>query len=1106
MGEGNGGTDRVNNVLWIVEQLLDEVRANNPDRRLLERFARDRDEGAFAELVRRHGPMVLGVCRRVLGNDADADDAFQATFLVLARKAASVGDPDQLSQWLHGVAYNASRKLRQGNARRAAREHAAAVPAEVPEPDPVLAGEWLAVLDEELTRLPTHYRAVVVLCDLEGRTRREAASELGWPEGTVAGRLARARERLADLLRARGYAPAVGVTLAAQVLPSATVAAVARAVAVHGIAGAVGAGISPRAELTARGVIQPMFAKKLQTVAAGLCVGLALLAAAGGIHSANAQPGLRRPDSFEKPRMPDRPKPAEDKVLSVIPLKKLDARPTADTLLELLPKSVTVAAARDENALLVYATARGTDDVRLVLRTLGEGTPTGRGLGSPPDERPEGGGATSAPLTPSERVQLTLHELSELKRDLTKWKGKALTGYVLDHPLARIGRAEDALGPVLLAGKVATGEGTAPRIPRVALAMDELAVLKQEMNAQKGKKLEGDVSARLLGRIDATEKLLDPALAAGAPGTGSPGPSGFRGGSGAARLQEREKAAMAAMAGTWELHKTVVDGKEQENAFEYRRWHFAGRAVRSEYKTRGGQEHTSDLTVTVNPTTDPPEMNVHDKGTLLLAIYRQDGDRLTIAILGRSEVERPRGFDPKDKRVPDVPLIVWELRRQSNGTPRGGSAPPGAIPEGGASAVKNVEHTGTLTGVVLTQSATDETWRVESAAVRVKDQVFQLDVSESLAARQELIRLYGGDPFRSTAVADPQVTVKGRLEHRLATTLKKGEREAALVPVIVVESLRVNTRPLGIPGGGPGGLPPGGMPGGGAPGATGAPPGAMPPGGGAGIGTPARPRTKEERERDQADEATVAELVKSLGGSVQRDERLPGKAVVRVHLYRGKVTDDDLKTLGAFKNLRELELMDTAVTDAGMRHVAGMANLQALNIQGTKVTDEGLKHLRPLNKLADLDLTHTAVADAGAKHLLNHPGLTHLYLWGTKVTDVGVKDLVKLTALEVLELGNPKVTDAGVKELVALKGLTQLGLRNTGVTDKGMKSLAPLVRLSRLDLHDTALTDAGLKDLAALPALSDLRIVGCKVSDGGVAAFQKAKPGCHVEAEMPRKE
>jgi RNA polymerase sigma factor (sigma-70 family) len=176
------------------------------DGRLLERFVRTGDGAAFAAVVRRHGPMVLGVCRRVLGNDQDAEDAFQATFLVLARKAGSLSRPELLGNWLHGVAYRTARHARARTARRLRREREAAMSEARNDPQQALAQELRQLLDQELAHLPEKYRAPLVLCYLQGKTHHEAARLLGWPPGSMSYRLARGREMLHRRLSRRKLA------------------------------------------------------------------------------------------------------------------------------------------------------------------------------------------------------------------------------------------------------------------------------------------------------------------------------------------------------------------------------------------------------------------------------------------------------------------------------------------------------------------------------------------------------------------------------------------------------------------------------------------------------------------------------------------------------------------------------------------------------------------------------------------------------------------------------------------------------------------------------------------------------------------------------------
>ncbi len=183
------------------------------DGELLERYVARRDGAAFETLVRRHGKMVLAVCRRVTGHQQDAEDAFQATFLVLARKAVSVRPRCHVGNWLYGVAYRIALKARERVSRARTLEHRVSEARGPMSTSPPDQGEEIrCVLDEELARLPDRYRVAVVLCDLEGRPRKEVAGELGIPEGTLSSRLTGARKLLAARLTRRGLTlPAAGL-------------------------------------------------------------------------------------------------------------------------------------------------------------------------------------------------------------------------------------------------------------------------------------------------------------------------------------------------------------------------------------------------------------------------------------------------------------------------------------------------------------------------------------------------------------------------------------------------------------------------------------------------------------------------------------------------------------------------------------------------------------------------------------------------------------------------------------------------------------------------------------------------------------------------------
>ncbi len=248
------------------------------DGQLLDDYISRRDEAALAALVRRHGPLVWGVCRRVLGNYHDAEDAFQATFLVLVRQATSVRPRTMVANWLYGVARQTALKARATAARRKGRERQVT---EMPEPAAAEQDLWRdlqPLLDEELSHLPDKYRSVIVLCDLEGKTRKEAARQLGVPEGTVAGQLARGRVMLAKRLAQRGVVlsgGALAVMLSQNVAsagaPTSVVCSTIKAASLFAAGQAAATGvISAKVAALIEGVLKTMLLTKLKLTTAAL--------------------------------------------------------------------------------------------------------------------------------------------------------------------------------------------------------------------------------------------------------------------------------------------------------------------------------------------------------------------------------------------------------------------------------------------------------------------------------------------------------------------------------------------------------------------------------------------------------------------------------------------------------------------------------------------------------------------------------------------------------------------------------------------------------------------------------------------------------------------
>jgi RNA polymerase sigma factor (sigma-70 family) len=274
------------------------------DGQLLASFIEDRDEAAFGALVRLHGPMVWGVCRRVLDRQHDAEDAFQATFLVLLRKAASIVPREMVGNWLYGVAYRTALKARTIAAKRRGRETKMRG---IPEPEAVpedLRNDLQPLLDQELSRLPDKYRVPIVLCDLEGKTQREAAKQVGVPDGTLSARLFRARSMLAKRLTRHGLsvsAAALGTVMSEcavkAAVPTAVVSSTIKAASLLTAGQTVASGIvSPAVAALSDWVIKMMLLNKLTKLT--VVALLAMLAFGEGLHLRNmaaAQPGPDKP-------------------------------------------------------------------------------------------------------------------------------------------------------------------------------------------------------------------------------------------------------------------------------------------------------------------------------------------------------------------------------------------------------------------------------------------------------------------------------------------------------------------------------------------------------------------------------------------------------------------------------------------------------------------------------------------------------------------------------------------------------------------------------------------------------------------------------------------
>jgi len=292
------------------------------DAQLLELFltrSGDDAEDAFAALVHRHGPMVLGVCRRVLPCSHDAEDSFQATFLILVHRAASIGRRRQLANWLYGVAVRTAKQARRRAARQRARDRRLMETSQI-EPAPVEdRAELLSLLDEELNRLPRHYRAALVACELEGKARRDAALQLGLPEGTLSAHLARGRKLLHKRLVRRGVSLGVGPFavlprhIAEVTVPERLAGSTVRAVLGYMAGGALSGTVPATVAVLVEGGLKMMFLTRLILLVATMAaIGMAALTA-GAAWSASLTETGELPTAQVAPKAENRTAVANDK-------------------------------------------------------------------------------------------------------------------------------------------------------------------------------------------------------------------------------------------------------------------------------------------------------------------------------------------------------------------------------------------------------------------------------------------------------------------------------------------------------------------------------------------------------------------------------------------------------------------------------------------------------------------------------------------------------------------------------------------------------------------------------------------------------------------------
>jgi RNA polymerase sigma factor (sigma-70 family) len=419
-------------VLKQLRKLLGRSQSVAPDWELLERFAASRDETAFEVLIWRHHRMVLSVCGRVLHDANDLDDAFQATFLVLARKARSLRKTGSLSSWLFGVARRVALETRG----RRSRWHAPAampVPSCCPEPyEESMREELQGIVDEELARLPEKYRAPTVMCYLEGMTYEEAAQQLGCSKGTLSTRLTRARELLGRRLTRRGVtlsagalAAWLGESAASAAMSTVLVAAALRMAPSAATAKSLAAIASPQVAAVAEGVLKGMFATKVKMLVAAV-LSFAILGFGVGIHglvaaldnprAGEGMPGASRQDVdgqlAGQTTKPDPQAPAIDGYGDALPpgaiarLGTVRFRTDAETWALTFSRNGKMLVGNTGGRLVVWDAATGKERYRLPVEAR-----AGHGGGGPFAVSPDGTLAVLEYTRPNSSSKISLWEL-----------------------------------------------------------------------------------------------------------------------------------------------------------------------------------------------------------------------------------------------------------------------------------------------------------------------------------------------------------------------------------------------------------------------------------------------------------------------------------------------------------------------------------------------------------------------------------------------------------------------------------------------------------------------------------------------------------------------
>lgn len=1120
---------------WLIEYLRrpPDEGAEQTDGQLLDLFVRNRDESALDALVRRHATMVWGVCRRVLLTRHDAEDAFQATFLVLVRKASAVPRSGLLGNWLYGVARQTAVRMRALAARRAVRERQVAVMPEPASADEYLWNDLRPVLDGELCRLPDKYRVLLVLCDLEGRSRREVAAQLAIPEGTVASRLATARAMLAKRLSRRGVVVSstlLGAVLAshatADAVPAAAVASTIRTIAVVGHAA-----VSPAVATLVTGVTRAMFVSKLKTAAVVvLVVGLAFGVGFG--------PGLfKGSDAMAQPNTKTTPTdpPAGARELTTrhrftISLTKVEPWPrvTRGTFLD--NERILVQDGTGTLQIRDAKTGKLLKSVALNKQEIGDFrlSPDGKWVAAVTIADTTGTFTIPRPDvtvwdTATWKVRGTVHDrrLLDLAADGRTVLVRGGDGWVRGEQAERV-----ELWDVVEAKRLKTSPFEFKRIDAAALSPDGSLVVVSGLNEIAYWKWRegGNPFDRLkVGRkVDALVFSPDGKLVAEGPDS-------------RVTVEVRDTA-------TLKVAQTVSDPAQPRVPFSVAGMAFADSGRTLVFGNGVGLVETipvphrihfwdvtnGKITRKINLKGGAPySLDVSPDGKTLAAVTADNGVALRVFDLD------PAAPDPNDKdreyregqEEARGDITRGTLKYKQYGQPSGIDTLLGETLQADyAVALEIVAGDRAAEAVRQRADGYNEVIRAHMTAKGQKDFL----AAAEKKARERWDRLTPAERARLSAPGDPleRPVSLGGDKMPLRDALKKIAADAGLDVEFDTDALKkaeldleepVAVKLENVP---------------------------LAKAIGLLVGWNAHPEVLREVRRGklvlttlEAWQARTAEKLPewlkplyNKGLLAQLDDN---DEVVSV-TAGAVVTDELLAKLKTLPKLRELHLETTkGVTAAGLAHLAKMSRLETLSLyaistDGPGLGDDAIRSLVGLKSLRELSIAECGTTDAGAKRLEKLPQLTSLSLRQEgRLTDEALKSIAKLPRLKALaldsyvgteRLGWMRFSAAGIRQLKELKDLeslrlvgqevpadalvfpklTALSLGHSAVDDDAAIKISELRELRNLELTYCAIGDAGLKSIATLPELLRLNISSSRITDAGIERFRTHKKLDHV--------